>query len=265
MSCHKRIDRALKKAVRLPLTCRSRYVIISDCHRGAGTSNDNFLKNQHLYYAALEHYLKRGFYYLELGDGEELWENRHMERIRDCHSDVYELLERFEKYCRAIRIYGNHNMELKDSLPEAVILENREGGRDICMIHGHQADLFNSVFWKLSRFLVRYLWKPLERSGVNDPTSAARNYRKTVRYEKCLEEWTVTHDTYLAAGHSHRPRLSGDEGLYMNAGSCVHPRCITAIELENMEMTLVKWTVATRSDMTLYVAREVLEGPVSIK
>lgn len=73
------------------------------------------------------------------------------------------------------------------------------------------------------------------------------------------------HDTYLAAGHSHRPRLSGDEGLYMNAGSCVHPRCITAIELENMEMTLVKWTMATRSDMTLYVAREVLEGPVSIK
>ena len=264
MSCHRRIDRALQDAVCLPLDRNSRYVIISDCHRGEGTANDNFLKNQHLYYAAMEYYLKRGFYYLELGDGEELWENRCMRRIYECHSDVYMILGRFENKCRLLRIYGNHNMELKEQLPEAIILENREGGRDICMIHGHQADFFNSVCWKLSRFLVRYLWKPLERSGVNDPTSAARNYKKAQRYEKCLVDWTQKNDVYLAAGHSHRPRLPEDGSLYLNAGSCVHPRSITAIELENMQFVLVKWTMATRQDMSLYVAREVISGPVEI-
>lgn len=264
MACHKRIDRAWKHALHLPLNSGSRYVLISDCHRGEGTTYDNFLKNQHLYLAALEHYYKSGFYYLELGDGEELWENRCIRRIQQCHEDVYELFALFEKEQRMTRLYGNHNMVLRDRLREAVILDNQEGGRDIYMIHGHQADFFNSVCWQLSRFLVRYLWKPLERSGVNDPTSAAHNYRKAERYEKCLEDWTKAHDAYLAAGHSHRPRMPEDGGRYLNTGSCVHPRCITAIEIENMHMTLVKWMMETRPDMTLYVAREVMAGPVPV-
>lgn len=263
MSCQKRIDRALSGARTLPLTRRSRYVIISDCHRGEGTANDNFLKNQHLYFAALEYYFQRGYYYLELGDGEELWENRCLGRITKCHENVYWMFSRFEENGRIGRIYGNHNIEMRNILEEALILENKEGGRNICMIHGHQADFFNSVCWRLSRFLVRYVWKPLERSGVNDPTSAARNYKKLEKYEKCLGEWAAGHNLYLAAGHSHRPRLESDS-LYLNAGSCVHPRCITAIEIDNMKMTLVKWTMTTRPDMTLYVAREVLAGPVVI-
>lgn len=268
MGCKKRIDRALQHALRLPLNTCSRYVIISDCHRGEGTMNDNFLKNQNLYFAALEFYLKRDFFYLELGDGEELWENRSSSRIRRCHEEVYRLFSHFEREGRILRLYGNHDMELKDELPEALILENCEGGRDICMIHGHQADFFNSVCWRFSRFLVRYLWKPLERFGVNDPTSAARNYRKTVRYERCMENWSKDHDVYLVAGHSHRPRIpTGEEkeSRYLNAGSCVHPSCITAIELQNMQMSLVKWRLATRQDMSLYVMREVLAGPTDIE
>ena len=223
----------MEHALHLPLGTGSRYVVISDCHRGEGTTNDNFLKNAYLYEAAMEHYIKRGFFYLE-------------SRNALC------------------RIYGNHNMELRKILPEAIILDNCEGGRDVCMIHGHQADFFNSVCWRLSRALVRYVWKPLERSGVNDPTSAARNYKKAVRYEQCLAGWTRLHDRYLIAGHSHRPRLPENGELYLNAGSCVHPGCITAIELEQMQMTLVKWKVATRPDMTMYVVREKLAGPAAI-
>lgn len=213
---------------------------------------------------ALEHYIKRGFFYLELGDGEELWENRCMDRIVHYHETVYEMFACLQSRNALCRIYGNHNMELRKILPEAIILDNCEGGRDVCMIHGHQADFFNSVCWRLSRALVRYVWKPLERSGVNDPTSAARNYKKAVRYEQCLAGWTRLHDRYLIAGHSHRPRLPENGELYLNAGSCVHPGCITAIELEQMQMTLVKWKVATRPDMTMYVVREKLAGPVAI-
>lgn len=268
MGCEKRIDRALQHALRLPLNACSRYVIVSDCHRGEGTMNDNFLKNQNLYFAALEYYFKCGFFYLELGDGEELWENRCIERIIRCHEEVYRLFSCFEREGRILRLYGNHDMELRTERTESVILENCEGGRDICMIHGHQADFFNSVCWRLSRFLVRYLWKPLERFGINDPTSAARNYRKAVRYEHCLEKWVGKHEMYLVAGHSHRPRIPTDEEKekrYLNAGSCVHPSCITAIEVENMQMTLVKWQLATRRDMSLYVAREVIAGPTDIE
>lgn len=57
MGCYRRIDRALEHALHLPLGTGSRYVVISDCHRGEGTTNDNFLKNAYLYEAAMEHYI----------------------------------------------------------------------------------------------------------------------------------------------------------------------------------------------------------------
>lgn len=281
MSCRKRLQRAYDGAVKMPLDGCSRYVLISDCHRGTGTIGDNFLKNQHLFFAALEYYDRRHFYYIELGDGEELWENYDRRQIEQCHESVYRMFSRFRRQGRILRLYGNHNMELKESqkrrfgyrrisnllgadLKECVVLENREGGRDICLLHGHQADFFNSVLWKLSRFLVRYLWKPLEQFGVNDPTSAATNNKKQNRYEHCMAEWAKENDIYLAAGHSHRPALSTEGGLYINTGSCVHPSGMTAVEIENMNLTLVKWQMSTRPDMSLFVERVVLAGPVEI-
>lgn len=279
MSCKKRLDKAYEHALCLPLQQCSRYVIISDSHRGTGTTNDNFLKNQHLYFAALEYYEKRGFFLIELGDGEELWENRSIRLIEESHSDVYWMFYLFLKEKRLIRVYGNHDMELKGKIltypiasacfapplttqmEECVILENKMGGRDVCMVHGHQGDFFNSVCWKLSRFLVRYLWKPLERFGVNDPTSAARNYKKQKKYETCMAEWAKERGVYLLAGHSHRPVLPEEGEYYINSGSCVHPRSITAIEIEGAQMSLVKWSVTTRPDMTLFVERTLLAGP----
>lgn len=282
MSCRKRLQKAYDHALHLPLYGCSRYVIISDCHRGVGNANDNFLKNQHLYFAALEYYYKMGFFYIELGDGEELWENYQIGQIESYHSNVYWMFARFGKKERILRVYGNHDMERKgdtwsydgtlnccqlthrDAFYECILLENRAGGRDICLLHGHQADFFNSVCWRLSRFLVRYVWKPLEKFGVNDPTSAARNYKKQRKYEQCMREWAEEKDHYLIAGHSHRSTLPEEGGLYVNSGSCVHPRCITAIEIEGMEMKLVKWSITTRPDMTLAVERNVLAGPVAI-
>jgi hypothetical protein len=77
MSCHHRLDKSFENAPVLPLGGSRRYILFSDCHRGNGTHNDNFLKNQYLYLAALRHYYKKGYTYIELGDGDELWENRN--------------------------------------------------------------------------------------------------------------------------------------------------------------------------------------------
>ena len=44
MGYYSRISKSFEGALRLPLTERSKYVLISDCHRGIGNSNDNFLK-----------------------------------------------------------------------------------------------------------------------------------------------------------------------------------------------------------------------------
>lgn len=117
---------------------------------------------------------------------------------------------------------------------------------------------FNSTFWKLNRFLVRYVWRPLEHFGVLDPTSAAKNYTHKDRIEQRLSRYAELTHKHLITGHTHRPRLDPNAPYYMNTGSCVHPRCITCIEIDRGVLSLVKWTLSVKKDRTLYVAREVL-------
>ncbi len=78
MSCESRLEKTFEDALILPLDQRSRYILFSDCHRGDGRANDNFLKNEFIYLAALRYYDQYGFTYLELGDCDELWENHSM-------------------------------------------------------------------------------------------------------------------------------------------------------------------------------------------
>lgn len=44
MSTASRLNHAFENAPELPLGTGTKYVLISDCHRGIGTSSDNFLK-----------------------------------------------------------------------------------------------------------------------------------------------------------------------------------------------------------------------------
>lgn len=272
MGYEKRLTNAFENAPVLPVYNTSKLVLFSDCHRGCGNSNDNFLKNQHLYFAALTHYYEKGYTYIELGDGDELWENRYFQQIQEIHSNVFWLLSRFYQHKRLYMIYGNHDMVKKKlSLPldfpfyEGIILQDCCSNKRLYLTHGHQADTLNSTFWKLSRFLVRYIWKPLEHFGVLDPTSAAKNYSVKEKTEKRLEHWAKTNQTTLITGHTHRPVLSSDTPHYCNTGSCVHPRCITCIEIQNGSLFLVKWSMETREDLNLYVARSVLSGPIKLK
>ena len=284
MGYDSRLGRAFQKAPILPLNNCCRYCLISDCHRGDGSSNDNFLKNQNRYFTALKHYYASGFTYIELGDGDELWENRRMSQIVEIHSNVFWLLSLFHRQNRLYLLYGNHDMEKKKTgysgrvfntyfcadtqcsqelfpdlvFHEGLILENSCHDYRLYLTHGHQADFWNSTAWRITRSLVRYLWKPLEHFGVLDPTSAAKNYTKKDRVEQRLSDYAFKNGISLATGHTHRPRLDPQAPYYLNTGSCVHPRCITCIEITGSNATLVKWACDTRRDNTLYVNREVL-------
>lgn len=278
----KRLEQSFWDVPVLPVYPYSKIVLFSDCHRGVGNANDNFLKNQNVYFGALRYYYEKGFTYIELGDGDELWENRSFASIREIHSNVFWLLSRFQEKNRLYMIYGNHDAELKEcrefphypgivlrlcGFSHSVFQRNESDSgansfcRDLYLTHGHQADTLNSVFWKLSRFLVRYFWQPLEQKGVLDPTSAAKNYKRRKRVEERLAHWAEEKDCYLITGHTHRPMLESGMSHYFNTGSCVHPRCITCMELEGDRLCLVKWHVDTRADRSLFVNRTVLAGP----
>ncbi len=284
MGCNRRLDKAFKHAPVLPLDNSTRYVIFSDCHRGNGTNNDNFLKNQHLYLAALKQYYREGFTYIELGDGDELWENRNIEQIKEIHSDVFHLLSRFYSQKRLYMLYGNHDMVKKYArfskkkwndyfctakqcrtalFPEikfypALILRNPKTGKELYLTHGHQAALLNSTLWRVNCFLVRYIWKPLEQTGILDPTSAAKNYTTKQRTERRLTAWAEQHGRILITGHTHRPMAGIDTPNYINSGSCVHPCSITCIELCGTTATLVKWYMGTRENGDFYLDKSVL-------
>lgn len=285
-----RISRAFDNALRLPLTQCSKYVLFSDCHRGTGTANDNFLKNEYLYLAALNYYYRRGFTYLELGDGDELWENRSIRKIKEVHMQAFEILSRYYTHGRMYAIYGNHDhikhlsrfrqkhfqafycdqtLQQRPLFPgivfyPGIILQDEMHQKDIFLTHGHQADALNSTFWPLSRFLVRYVWRPLEKLGIPDPTSAAKNNTKKKKSEQRLMRWAISRSNLLVTGHTHHPMIGTRQSPYCNTGSCVHPSGITCIEIERRCLTLVKWSTQARTDLLLQAAREPMGDTVCI-
>lgn len=265
------LERAYREAERISIDKNSRIVCMSDCHRGVGTRGDNFLPNRYLFLAALRYYYDRCFSYMELGDGDELWENKSLDKIAEIHSDAISMICRFQQKGRFRMLYGNHDCGKKRKeilfpgfyAQEGIVLTDSESGQEIFLVHGHQGDFWNDTLWPLSAFLVRHVWKPLEMLGVADPTSAARNYKKQKKAEERLERFSEKRKMLLIAGHTHRPMLpKPNESLYLNDGSCVHPGCITALELEKGAITLVRWCTTVRRDNTLSVSREVLEGPI---
>lgn len=284
-----KLNKLLNKSNRLKINNKSKLVIMSDCHRGIGNNYDNFSKNRNIYEAALNHYYDKGFTYVELGDGDDMWEVKNTQDIIEEQISAFYILKKFHDNNRLIMIYGNHdkykkkksileknfykhynkkskkNEDLLNNLEvyESYVLDYKN--YEIFMLHGHQVDLLNNTFWLLSRFLVRHIWKYLEYIGIKDPTSAAKNYKVSKRIEKKLKKWSTNNNKILIAGHTHRPifPILG-ESLYFNDGSCVHPNGITCIEIENGKISLVKWRYKLRDDNTIFVGKELLAGNESI-
>ena len=150
-------------------------------------------------------------------------------------------------------------------MPEGIILEDVRTKNKILLVHGHQGSFLNDTIWPAARFLVRYLWRPLELIGFTAPTGAARTHSKKEAIEKKLSEYANTNRIMLIAGHTHRPAYpKPGTGLYFNDGSCVHPLCITGIEICKRKIALVKWSVSVREGSDLYVNRVILDGPENI-
>jgi UDP-2,3-diacylglucosamine pyrophosphatase LpxH len=119
----------------------------------------------------------------------------------------------------------------------------------------------------VGRFIVGKIWKPFQIIGVRDPTRPAKNFEKRAELEKEMTEWVNDNKgelDLLVVGHTHRPYLPEvNETPYCNTGSCVHPRCITGIEIENGEIRLIEWFIDVNpvTGGTLFVNRKTLEGP----
>jgi len=274
----------------LSLSTKTKLIVMSDMHRGNGSSSDDFAHNSLIYKCALSYYLENDFTYVELGDAEELWENRTFDQIYITHTSIYEQLAEFHdpdpEKTRYIKIWGNHDLKWRQSpstlaglfpgirVYEAAILDNH-----ILLWHGHQADPKCRGFSaSVAKFFVGGFWSGMQRLGFKDPTRAANNPGRSNETDQRLHDWAIHNQKgidVIIAGHTHRPvyenlslteRRQLDSGrgtaniqekapdsAYYNTGSCVHPRCITGIEImpgqdKRPEFTLIKWAFTAQAE-----------------
>lgn len=293
--CILKIKRALTKALKrntkkIELNQERKIILFSDLHRGVGDYADDFMHNVFVFANALNYYLREEFIYIEIGDGDELYENRKLVDIVRTHGNIYSLMNEFHKEDRFVYIWGNHNLQLRNrklrdkALEEAwahipglfrdiEVYETVLLGDRIFLFHGHQGDPINDAFVPLGRFMVRNFWRPLQTGfGVKDLTSPAQNIRKRNRVEDAILEWARENKMVTIAGHTHRAmfyslskqqKMAGEKGepYYFNCGCGLHPRYITCLEIEEMTIRLVKWHLRAEpgDESRLRIGREVLK------
>ena len=291
MRTRARLDEVLKKAFEIPFDDGSKFVFFGDVHRGDDSLSDEFGRNRHIYYHALNYYYQNDFTYVEVGDGDELWEHPNYEHIRSAHVSVFEMLKNFYKANRLIMLFGNHNMQLHDPhyvranlyhiydeyldvkedlfpgmiVHEALVLKHLYTKQEIFVVHGHQGDLINDQLWRVSYFLIRFVWRFLHVLGVKYAASPAKNRNKRHKIEKNYNKWNEQRDIMIICGHTHRPKFPAPgETSYFNTGCCIHPRGITCLELMYGKIMLVTWNMHSKKDGTVYIKRTLIRGPEPI-
>lgn len=289
MKSGKKLSRVFNSSKEIELNDMSKIIIFSDVHRGDNTLSDNFAKNQEIFIKALKYYFVENYTYIEIGDGDELWENKYLNTIVTNHLDVFKLLSKFYEKGKLFMLFGNHDiikryislnkkkklinnheskfnaLFLDIEIYEGLILNYKNTGKKIFLIHGHQGDFLNDDIWMIARFLVRYFWRPLELIGIKNPTRVCNNKKKKLNVEKNLISWIKKNKILLIAGHTHKVAFpKKGEDLYFNDGCCVYPDYITGIEICNGSISMVKWWMKSKNDKS-FIYKDIVEGPIKIK
>lgn len=291
MKTNKRLTQAYENAKIEYFDKDSKYIFFSDVHRGDDSISDEFARNQNVYLHALNYYYKEGYTYIELGDGDELWEYPKFKHIRIAHTDVFIVLKKLFDANRFIMLYGNHNIYLKSKCYvsenyytfydeykqervemfkgitpiEAVVLKYKDSGQEILAVHGHQGDFMNDQGWRLSMLLMRYFWRFMHLVGFENPSSPARNLFKRHKVERAYNRWIMKYKMMLICGHTHRPKYpKANELPYFNTGCCIHTRGISGIEIVNGEILMVDWRIVADENGVVKINRQVVRGPEPI-
>lgn len=292
MRTQQRLTEAYKKAKKITIDDHSKYIFFSDLHRGDDSISDEFARNQTLMVSALQYYYDKGYTYVEVGDGDELWQHAHFKHIRAAHTDVFTIIKAFFEKNRFIMIYGNHNIYLKNSYYvkknlyyyydeyteteeelfvglkplEALHLTYQPTDQHILVLHGHQGDFLNDQCWFIAMFTLRYLWKFMHLIGFRNPASPAKNQTKRHKIEKNYTKWIAKNKVMLICGHTHRLKIPKKGRLpYFNTGCCIHTKGITGIEIVDGKIMLVQWRVHADKQGVLRVNRIIVKDAIPIK
>ncbi|MDR3696770.1 metallophosphoesterase [Mucilaginibacter sp.] len=231
----KRVDKALsalheeigsganKNGITIPFnTDTDRFIIFSDQHKGARDGADIFARGEKNYLAALAYYLDNQFFYINLGDSEELWENTFI-TVKKHNKATFEAEALFLKKKLFIKIFGNHDLYWDNAplataslgtiyhqpvdIHEGVILKTaiNEHPLQIYMTHGHQGDLQSDGNW-FSKWFVSNVWGPFQSYLRINPNTPSTNDEMKTLHNKMMYQWSSKHQNMLLiTGHTHQP------------------------------------------------------------
>jgi predicted phosphodiesterase len=203
---------------------RDRWIIFSDQHRGARNGADDFLRAERAYNAALAYYFRLGHTLVVLGDAEELWEEYPGPVLRS-YPHTFELEARFHQQRRYVRVWGNHDDDwaspdnvarrLAPLFDETLVVHEgvrvavNEGAQSLGQLflaHGHQGDTASDQWSQVSRWVVRWFWRPLQRLTHISANTPATDWQLREKHNIALYRWAERQTrTVLIAGHTHRP------------------------------------------------------------
>ncbi|MDB5116947.1 MAG: metallophosphoesterase [Mucilaginibacter sp.] len=243
----KRVDKALsdlyqtitihpgKKGEVIPFDAATdKFIILSDQHKGARDGSDIFAKSAKNYLAALEHYEKEKFFYINLGDSEELWENLFV-TVKRHNKATFAHEQKFLSRKAFIKIFGNHDLYWDNDplaavglvqiygepvkIYEGAILQTTINHKklSIYLTHGHQGDLQSDGNW-FSKWFVSDVWAPFQSYLHINPNTPANNDELKTDHNRLMYEWSSKRKhTLLITGHTHQPvfrSLTELEALY---------------------------------------------------
>jgi len=204
---------------------QSRFVIFSDHHKGNRDGADDFQVCERAYNAALAYYDRLKYTLVVMGDVEELWEE-WPQTVLKAYSHTLELEGKFNQNGRYLRFWGNHDdawshADLVENLlepalgggalkvRESLILHVRDGEEELgklFLIHGHQGTLDSDRIAPLSKFAVRYIWRPLQRFFKLYLNTPAKDFELRYAHDGAMYLWSESQEkVILIAGHTHRP------------------------------------------------------------
>jgi UDP-2,3-diacylglucosamine pyrophosphatase LpxH len=244
---------------------RDRYIIFSDLHKGnRHPKTDDFQRNDPIYGEALRYYLDQDYRLVLNGDIEEGWKTSYDQILAAYEDTAYAMERAFAAQSQHyFRTYGNHDDDWADprkvdrflsptlgpiKVHPAIILGSR-----IVIAHGHQGDWHSDRSAWLSQWVVRHLWRPVQRlTGLQERRRASENHSVHSSSDEHLSAWAQANHLLLIAGHTHRPMLNSEHESvfsthYINDGCCVHEDAITGLELDQGEIRLVKWDARQRT------------------
>jgi UDP-2,3-diacylglucosamine pyrophosphatase LpxH len=260
-----------KKGLIIPLnTASQKFIIFSDEHKGAKNHADDFAICEKNYVAALDYYFNNGFFFINLGDGEELWEN-NIFQVKKYNQHSFEKEKLFQQQKRFIKIFGNHDLYWANDPTAFLQLESIYGEKvpiyegciltttinerafQIYLTHGHQGDLQSDGNW-FSKFFVSNIWGPIQGLlDINPNTPAFNNQLKSL-HNSLMYDWSsVEKNVLLITGHTHQPvfmSLTHLERLYVKLADAQKDKFAAAIKSIEDEIAKAKPVNPTKPDLS---------------